>query len=55
MKYTQPVHIASARPSAIGRFAGAFQSMSAADLALPVAEAVVPESLRPDVSQVIIG
>ena len=55
MKYTQPVHIASARRSAIGRFGGAFQSMSAADLALPVAAAVVPESLRSDVSQVIIG
>ncbi len=50
-----PVHIVAARRSPIGRFGGGLKSVPAADLALAVAEAVVPEALRPEVGEVILG
>lgn len=55
MKYTQPVYLVSARRSAIGRFGGGFKSLAPADLALPVAEAVVPAAVKPAIHQVILG
>lgn len=55
MKYLQPVYLAAARRSSIGRFGGGLKSLTPADLALQVAEAVVPAALRPAVGQVILG
>ena len=50
-----PVHLIDAKRSPIGRFGGGLKSLSAADLALAVAEAVVPEALRPEIGEVILG
>lgn len=55
MKYTQPVYLVAARRSAIGRFGGGLKSLAPADLALPIAEAVVPAALKPAINQVILG
>ena len=55
MKYSQPVHLVAARRSPIGRFGGGLKSLSAADLALAVAEAIVAEPLKAAVAQVILG
>jgi acetyl-CoA C-acetyltransferase len=55
MKYSKAVHLAAARRSPIGRFGGGLKSLTPADLALQVAEAVVPAALRPAVGQVILG
>ena len=55
MKYPQPVHLVSARRSPIGRFGGGLKMLTPADLALQVAEAVVPVALNPAVGQVILG
>ncbi|MDH4409352.1 MAG: thiolase family protein [Verrucomicrobiales bacterium] len=49
------VHLIDAKRSPIGRFGGGLKSLSAADLALAVAEAVVPEALRPEIGEVILG
>ncbi|MEX1119222.1 MAG: acetyl-CoA C-acyltransferase [Terrimicrobiaceae bacterium] len=49
------VHIVACKRSAIGRFGGGFKSLSAADLAVAVAKEVVPESLRSELEQVILG
>lgn len=51
----KPVHLVAAKRSPIGRFGGGLKSLSAADLALAVAEVVVPESLRAEIGQVILG
>lgn len=50
-----PVHLVAAKRSPIGRFGGGLKSLSAADLAVAVAEAIVPESLRSEIGQVILG
>ena len=55
MQYQHPVHLVAARRSAIGRFGGGLKSLAPADLALPVAEAVVSAELRSAVDQVILG
>lgn len=55
LKYTQPVSIVDARRSAIGRFGGGLKSLTPADLALAVAEAIVPDALKSSVEQVILG
>jgi acetyl-CoA C-acetyltransferase len=55
MKYTQPIHIVEACRSPIGRFGGGLKSLSPADLVLQVAQAIVPEELKPSVEQVILG
>jgi len=49
------VHVVACKRSAIGRFGGGLKSFSAADLAFVIAGAVVPESLRSEVGQVILG
>lgn len=49
------VHLIAAKRSPIGRFGGGLKSFSAADLATAVAEAVVPESIRSEIGQVILG
>jgi acetyl-CoA C-acetyltransferase len=51
----KPVHLVAAKRSPIGRFGGGLKSVSAADLAVAVAGSVVPESLRTEVGQVILG
>lgn len=51
----KPVHLVSAKRSPVGRFGGGLKSLSAADLALAVAEAVVPGFLRAEIGQVILG
>lgn len=55
MIYSTPVFITDAKRSPIGRLGGGLRSLSAADLALPVAQAMVPEPLKPAVQQVILG
>ncbi len=55
MHYQQPIYLVAARRSAIGRFGGGFKSLAPADLALPVAEAIVPAALKPAIDQVILG
>jgi acetyl-CoA C-acetyltransferase len=55
MKYTQPIFLVAARRSAIGRFGGGLKSLAPADLALPVAEAIVPATLKSAIDQVILG
>ena len=50
-----PVHIIAAKRSAIGRFGGGLKSLSAADLASAVADAVVTENLRQHIGQIILG
>ena len=55
MIYSSPVFITDAKRSPIGRLGGGLRSLSAADLALPVAQAMVPEPLKPAVQQVILG
>ncbi len=51
----KPVHIIAAKRSPIGRFGGGLKSLSAADLASFVADAVVTEALREHIGQVILG
>jgi len=55
MKFPQPIHLAAARRSPIGRFGGGLKSLTPADLALQIAEAIVPAELRSAVGQVILG
>ena len=55
MKYPSPVYIAAGLRSPVGRFGGGLKSLGAADLALQVAETLVPEQLRGAVDQVILG
>jgi acetyl-CoA C-acetyltransferase len=55
MKYTQPIYLVAARRTAIGRFGGGLKSLAPVDLALPVAEAIVPVTLKSAIDQVIIG
>jgi len=55
MHYQQPIYVVAAQRSAIGRFGGGMKSLSPVDLALPVAEAMVPEALKSAIDQVILG
>ena len=55
MKYTRPIYIVEARRTAVGRFGGGLKSLSPADLALHVAEVVVPPALKQHIDQVILG
>src|SRR4051812_37879352 len=50
-----PVYIVAAKRSPVGRFGGGLKSLSAADLAHVVADAVVPRNLRAHIEQVILG
>ncbi len=55
MKYEKPIFIVDARRSPIGRFGGGLKSLSPADLAIQLAQAVVPEDLKASVDSVILG
>ena len=49
------VQIIEAKRSPIGRFGGGLKSLSAADLAVAVADAVVTRALREHIGQIILG
>ena len=55
MIYSSPVYITAAKRSPIGRLGGGLQSLSATDLALPVAQSIIPNELKPAIQQVILG
>ena len=55
MKYTCPIHLLGARRTPLGRFGGALRGLTPVDLALPVAHALVPERLKTQVGQVVLG
>jgi acetyl-CoA C-acetyltransferase len=55
MKYSKPVYLVGARRSPLGRLGGALKSLTPTDLALQVAEAVVPAALKPAIDQVVLG
>ncbi len=55
MIYHTPVFITDARRSPIGRFRGGLKSLTAADLALRVAQTMVADELKTFVDQVILG
>ena len=55
MRYTRPIHIVAAKRSPIGRFGGGLKSLTPADLALQVAEKVVPDALKGHVDEVVLG
>ena len=55
MIFSSPLYLVDARRSPIGRFGGGLKALAPADLALPVAEAVVPAGLKTHVDQVILG
>ena len=55
MNYSKPIFIAAARRTPIGRFGGGLKSLSPLELALPVAQAVVPAESRSAIDQVILG
>lgn len=51
----KPVYIVDARRSAIGRFGGGLKSVTPAVLGTAVAEVILPNKLRENIDQVIIG
>ena len=55
MVYETSIHIVAARRSPIGRFDGGLKKFTAPKLASHIAEATVPEALRPHIGQVILG
>src|SRR5580765_2793635 len=55
MKYDRPLYIVGAKRSPIGRMGGGLAAVAPADLALQVAQAVVPEALREAVKEVVLG
>ena len=55
MRYAQPIYLVAARRTAVGRFGGGLKALAPADLALPVAEAIVPTALRPAIDQIVFG
>jgi len=55
MKYSKPIYLAGGRRSPIGRLGGVLKSVTSTELALQVAEAVVPAELKPAIGQVILG
>lgn len=55
MTFSKPIHIVAARRSPIGRFGGGLKSLTAAELAVQLAESIVPPGLKTQVDQVILG
>ena len=55
LTHSQPVFIVAARRLPIGRFGGGLKSLPPADLAVAVGEAILNETLKPAVGQVILG
>ena len=55
MKFDKTIYLVDGRRSPIGRFGGGLKSLPAADLALQVAQAMVPEGLKTVIGQVILG
>ena len=55
MRFAQPIHIVAAKRSPIGRFGGGLKAITPADLALAVAENLVPEALKTCIDEVVLG
>jgi len=55
MKYPNPIYLIAARRSPIGRLGGVLKSLTPTELALQVAEAIVPTPLKPAINQVVLG
>jgi acetyl-CoA C-acetyltransferase len=55
MKFSHPIHIVAAKRSPIGRFGGGLKSITPADLALHVAQAIVPDHLKSAIDEVVLG
>lgn len=55
MIFSQPIHLVDIRRSPIGRFGGGLKAIEPADLALRIAQAIVLESLKAHIDQVILG
>jgi acetyl-CoA C-acetyltransferase len=55
MKYAESIFIVAAGRSAIGRFGGGLKSLPAADLALQIAQSIVPARVKEAVGQTILG
>jgi acetyl-CoA C-acetyltransferase len=55
MIFSEPIHLVDVRRSPIGRFGGGLKTIAPADLALPIAEAIVPAALKPHIDHVILG
>ena len=55
MIFSQPIHLVDVRRSPIGRFGGSLKTLAPADLALPIAEVVVPVVLKAHIDHVILG
>lgn len=55
MKWSQPIFITDARRSPIGRFCGGLKDFTPTDLLHAVAQAMVPDALKPAMDQIIVG
>lgn len=55
MKWSTPIYVVEAKRTPIGRFCGGLKEQSPADLALTVAQAVVPDELEGKVDEVVLG
>lgn len=55
MKWPTPIYVVEAKRTPIGRFCGGLKELTPADLALTVAQAVVPDELEGQVDEVILG
>ncbi len=55
MKYPKPIYLVAARRSPIGRLGGVLKSLMPTELALQIAERVVPTALKPAINQVVLG
>lgn len=55
MKWSVPIYVVEAKRTPIGRLCGGLKDMSPVDLALTVAQAVVPDALEGQVDEVILG
>ncbi len=55
MKWSTPVCIVEAKRTPIGRFCGGLRDLSAADLAVVVGKAIMPDEFESQVDEVILG
>lgn len=55
MKWPTPIYVVEAKRTPIGRFCGGLKELSPADLALMVAQTVMPDELEGQVDEVILG
>jgi acetyl-CoA C-acetyltransferase len=55
MKWSTPIYVVEAKRTPMGRFCGGLKEMSPTDLALAVAQTVMPDELEGQVDEVILG